>query len=228
MSQDFKLFSYKKVPFNQISFDKPSQNIDGQYFSKGFYKNSRRIQIETTYLYTNNGIIHNNNKQSYINFEFDDRHEYKNKTQDFMKCINNFDQLVIDNIYSNRHKWGFTDNDTDAFSIDAIRDQYLPTIKQDFTGQDKPIIKLCIRDIDKLQIYDGLKPALLRHCIYTALRIKIYETLRDNETISSKFIIGGFCMMIINFYPIIKIFIFRNRFFCKHHSLVVFCSYFRY
>jgi solute carrier family 25 uncoupling protein 27 len=51
-----------------------------------------------------------------------------------------------------------------------------------------------VRSKNKLQIYDGLKPALLRHCIYTALRINIYETLRDKQTIntiSSKFIIGG-------------------------------------
>ena len=165
MSQDFKLFSYNKVPFNKISFDKPSQNIDGQYFSKGFYKNTRRIQIETTYLYTNSGIIHKNNKQSYINFMFDSRHENKNKTQDFMKCINNFDQLIIDNIYSNRYEWGFTDNDTDAFSIDAIRDQYLPTIKPDFKGHN-PIMKIWIRDIDKLPIYDDDKQPVQNKTIH--------------------------------------------------------------
>ena len=68
-----------------------------------------------------------------------------------MKCINNFDQLVIDNIYSNRHKWGFTANDTDAFSIDAIRDSYHPTIKPDFKGYN-PTMKIWIRNIDKLQI----------------------------------------------------------------------------
>jgi len=46
----------------------------------------------------------------------------------------------------------------------------------------------------KLQIYDGLKPALLRHCIYSMLRVNIYETLRDNTKsnhISKKYIIGG-------------------------------------
>ena len=31
--------------------------------------------------------------------------------------------------------------------------------------------------INPLQIYDGLKPALFRHCIYTMLRINIYENL---------------------------------------------------
>ena len=50
---------------------------------------------------------------------------------------------------------------------------------------------------DPLQIYDGLKPALFRHCIYTMLRINIYENLRDSSTnkngltIGEKFMIGG-------------------------------------
>ena len=48
---------------------------------------------------------------------------------------------------------------------------------------------------NKIQIYDGLKPSLMRHCIYTMLRINIYETLRDqhkdNKNMSTKFIIGG-------------------------------------
>ena len=46
----------------------------------------------------------------------------------------------------------------------------------------------------KLQIYDGLKPALLRHCIYSTLRVSIYETLRGNTNsnhISTKYLIGG-------------------------------------
>ncbi len=48
---------------------------------------------------------------------------------------------------------------------------------------------------DPLRIYDGLKPALFRHCIYTMLRINIYENLRDssynNGSLMNKFIIGG-------------------------------------
>ena len=50
----------------------------------------------------------------------------------------------------------------------------------------------------KLQIYDGLKPSLLRHCIYTTLRINIYENLRESLkndkgdiSISHKYLIGG-------------------------------------
>jgi solute carrier family 25 (mitochondrial uncoupling protein), member 27 len=48
---------------------------------------------------------------------------------------------------------------------------------------------------EPLQMYDGLKPALLRHCIYTMLRVNIYESLRDSnkndKSISKKYIIGG-------------------------------------
>lgn len=48
---------------------------------------------------------------------------------------------------------------------------------------------------EPLQVYDGLKPALLRHCVYTMLRINIYEHLRDSnkedKSISKKYIIGG-------------------------------------
>tara|TARA_Y100001970_G_C14165713_1_gene821163 strand:+ start:529 stop:1344 length:816 start_codon:yes stop_codon:yes gene_type:complete len=49
---------------------------------------------------------------------------------------------------------------------------------------------------DPLRIYDGLKPALFRHCIYTMLRINIYENLRDsskdnNNSFIKKFMIGG-------------------------------------
>ena len=43
---------------------------------------------------------------------------------------------------------------------------------------------------NKLQIYNGIKPALLRHSIYTISRINIYENLR-NKT-SNKFLIAGF------------------------------------
>ena len=51
---------------------------------------------------------------------------------------------------------------------------------------------------NKLQFYTGLKPALMRHCIYTASRVSLYETLRNNKNINKsknnyayKFLIGG-------------------------------------
>lgn len=65
-------------------------------------------------------------------------------------------------------------------------------------------IKTSVFDITRslmhepLRIYDGLKPALLRHCIYTMLRINIYENLRDTLktddnplSMSQKYMIGG-------------------------------------
>ena len=50
------------------------------------------------------------------------------------------------------------------------------------------ISKTILHNKNKLQVYNGLKPALLRHCIYTMLRINIYETLRDDKIITNKFI----------------------------------------
>ena len=46
---------------------------------------------------------------------------------------------------------------------------------------------------NKLTIYRGLKPALLRHCLYTSLRINIYDHLKknSNEHILNKFLIGA-------------------------------------
>lgn len=53
---------------------------------------------------------------------------------------------------------------------------------------------------NKFQIYTGLKPALIRHSIYTASRVNLYETLRENKYLKKntnsnhflyKFIIGG-------------------------------------
>ena len=51
---------------------------------------------------------------------------------------------------------------------------------------------------NKLQIYNGIKPALLRHSIYSMLRISIYENLRDglkNEenqlNMTNRYLIGG-------------------------------------
>ena len=54
------------------------------------------------------------------------------------------------------------------------------------------ISKTILHNKNKLQVYNGLKPALIRHCIYTMLRINIYETLRDkNNNLTNKFLIGG-------------------------------------
>jgi len=51
---------------------------------------------------------------------------------------------------------------------------------------------------NKLQVYNGLKPALLRHSIYSMLRISIYENLRDHMitgkgelSMKHKYLIGG-------------------------------------
>ena len=53
---------------------------------------------------------------------------------------------------------------------------------------------------NKFQIYTGLKPALIRHSIYTANRVNLYEILRENKYLqkninsnnfSYKFLIGG-------------------------------------
>ena len=51
---------------------------------------------------------------------------------------------------------------------------------------------------NKLQFYTGLKPALIRHCIYSASRVSIYENLRNNKTFNKtnnnfiyKFALGG-------------------------------------
>ena len=53
---------------------------------------------------------------------------------------------------------------------------------------------------NKFQIYTGLKPALIRHSIYTASRVNLYEILRENKYLqkninsnnfSYKFLIGG-------------------------------------
>ena len=41
------------------------------------------------------------------------------------------------------------------------------------------IVRNIYHSENKFQIYNGLKPALLRHSIYTMMRINIYEHLRD-------------------------------------------------
>ena len=50
---------------------------------------------------------------------------------------------------------------------------------------------------NRFDIYNGLKPALLRHCIYTTLRISIYEELKKTQSttddlhLSTKMLFGG-------------------------------------
>ena len=60
------------------------------------------------------------------------------------------------------------------------------------------IARIIVHDKHKLQVYNGLKPALLRHCIYTMLRINLYENLRNSLSkdskdlsLSKKYLIGG-------------------------------------
>ena len=50
---------------------------------------------------------------------------------------------------------------------------------------------------NKFQVYTGLKPALMRNCIYTVSRVGLYENFKNNKyfnnknNIINKFIIGG-------------------------------------
>ena len=75
------------------------------------------------------------------------------------------------------------------------------------------IIKNKIRD-RPLIMYRGLKPSLLRHCIYTVLRINIYELSRDNIN-SNKFIIGvisgGLSQLISNPFDLLKVRLISNE-----------------
>ena len=78
--------------------------------------------------------------------------------------------------------------ETSTYPIDYIKTKIqINSQKETFYGISEGIL----RSNNKLQMYDGLKPALLRHCIYTMLRINIYETLRDGDQINNKFLIGG-------------------------------------
>jgi solute carrier family 25 uncoupling protein 27 len=78
--------------------------------------------------------------------------------------------------------------ETSTYPMDYIKTRMqINSQKKTFYGISEGIL----RSNRKLQIYDGLKPALLRHCIYTMLRINIYETLRDGDHISNKFLIGS-------------------------------------
>ena len=79
--------------------------------------------------------------------------------------------------------------ETCTYPIDYIKTRMqINSQKKTFLNVSKDIYK----SNRKLQIYDGLKPALLRHCVYTMLRINIYENLRENKNIENKFLIAGF------------------------------------
>jgi len=83
--------------------------------------------------------------------------------------------------------------ETTTYPIDYIKTR-IQINSQKITSVD------VIRNVSKepLQVYNGLKPALLRHCVYTMLRINIYENLRDSLKdekgelkIYQKYMIGG-------------------------------------
>jgi len=62
---------------------------------------------------------------------------------------------------------------------------------------------------NKLNIYNGLKPSLLRHCSYSMLRIKIYEELNSNKNYHNKYFIagfsGGFAQLVSSPFDLLKI-----------------------
>tara|TARA_B100001123_G_scaffold447284_1_gene604336 strand:- start:2053 stop:2883 length:831 start_codon:yes stop_codon:yes gene_type:complete len=85
--------------------------------------------------------------------------------------------------------------ETATFPID-----YVKTLMQ-INQQKTPFFSI-LSDIshskNKFQIYNGLKPAVLRHSIYTMMRINIYEHLRDTMKTSdghistpNSYLIGG-------------------------------------
>ena len=77
--------------------------------------------------------------------------------------------------------------ETTTYPIDYIKTKMQIQSKRTSFYQSS---KLIFNDKNKFQVYNGLKPALLRHCIYTMLRINIYENLRDTN-LTNKFFIGG-------------------------------------
>ena len=44
---------------------------------------------------------------------------------------------------------------------------------------------------NRFMIYSGIKPALLRHLVYSTLRVSIYEKITETKSLNSKFLIGG-------------------------------------
>lgn len=77
---------------------------------------------------------------------------------------------------------------------------YIKTLLQiNKTGKFSTYFIKSIKE-NKFKIYTGLKPALIRHSIYTASRVNLYETLRENKYLKKnmnsnhflyKFFIGG-------------------------------------
>lgn len=88
-------------------------------------------------------------------------------------------------------------SETCTYPIDYVK----TLIQINKTGKFSTYLYKSIKK-NKFQIYNGLKPALIRHCIYTASRISLYENNRDNKIIHKytqgniflyKFAIGGMC-----------------------------------
>lgn len=76
--------------------------------------------------------------------------------------------------------------ETCTFPIDYVKTLVQVNKKGGFINFLKQTLKN-----DKTMIYNGLKPAIMRHCVYTTLRVKIYEHITENQIISNRYIIGG-------------------------------------
>ena len=76
--------------------------------------------------------------------------------------------------------------ETCTFPIDYIKTLIQVNKKGGFINFFKKTLKN-----DKTLIYNGLKPAIMRHCVYTTLRIKIYENITDDKILTNRYIIGG-------------------------------------
>ena len=73
--------------------------------------------------------------------------------------------------------------ETNTYPIDYIKTR-MQINSQKVSSFD--VIKKLTKE--PLRVYDGLKPALLRHCVYTMLRVNIYEHLRDSNKMLLLFI----------------------------------------
>jgi len=76
--------------------------------------------------------------------------------------------------------------ETCTFPIDYVKTLVQVNKKGGFINFLKQTLKN-----DKTMIYNGLKPAIMRQCVYTTLRVKIYEHITENKIISNRYIIGG-------------------------------------